>query len=232
MSVNNAACLSSMCTPSRRPARADSCLAEVEQLLEGERRRTWPSYIALPGRFRGQRSRARSCAELVEVEVLHEPAVLHPSPSTTSRRRRLRELRPAGHVGGPRQVEVVPADKDAVAGAHHVGLDRVGPGAPGQPVGEGGVLRSVAAGAAVSDHEWSSHDSTVGRPGDGTVKTASNAAPTVVVMQTFGTLTLQPALERPDLLGDPGPRGPRRRGSTPPRCWSPRSTRSSPTPRR
>ena len=30
-----------------------------------------------------------------------------------------------------------------------------------------------------------------------------NPAPTVVVMQTFGTLTLQPALDRPDLLGVP-----------------------------
>ena len=30
-----------------------------------------------------------------------------------------------------------------------------------------------------------------------------NAAPTVVGMQTFGTLTLRPALEHPDLLGDP-----------------------------
>ena len=52
-------------------------------------------------------------------------------------------------------------DQDAVAGADHVRLDRVGTHPPGQPIGGGRVLRSVAAGAAVTDHQWSAHGSTV-----------------------------------------------------------------------
>ena len=167
MPLNNAACLTSMCTPSCRPARADSCSlrsSSSSRVSTGSR----SSYKALPGRFFGQRSRARSSA-LLEVEVLHEPSVhdlavdLH-RPSLGANSGRLGNVRRRG------EVEIVAADQDAVAGAHHVGLDRVGATAPGQLVGQRRVLGSVAAGTPVSDDEWSGHAPTVAGPGDGTMK--------------------------------------------------------------
>ena len=80
-------CLSSMCTPRLPPGARRLGLAQVEQLLEGEHADAGRRTSHSPGRLRGQRSRARSCTDLGEVEVLHEPAVLL-APSTTMRRRR------------------------------------------------------------------------------------------------------------------------------------------------
>jgi len=50
----------------------------------------------------------------------------------------------------------VPSHQDAVAGAHEVGLDEVGPLGVGDGLGLERVLGQVAAGAAVRDDEGSS----------------------------------------------------------------------------
>ena len=129
-------------------------LAQVEQLLEGEH-----ADLAVVPRAPGPLARPPLAGpqglDLGEVEVVHEPAVLgravdDQAPAAVG------ELGAVGDVGGLRQVEVVAAHQDPVAGAQHVGLDGVGARAPGEAVGEGGVLGAVPAGTAVPDDEWSS----------------------------------------------------------------------------
>ena len=127
-----------------RPARLDST-SRRSSSSSRVRTPTCPSYLALAGRLRGQRSRARSCTDLGEVEVLHEPAVLLTSPSTTIRATPVGEGRPSGHVGCRGEVEIVTADEHPVPGAHHVGLDRVSAAAPREPVGQRRVLGAVPA---------------------------------------------------------------------------------------
>ena len=56
-------------------------------------------------------------------------------------------------VGGQAQFVVVSGDDLAVAGHHQVRLDIVGALEHGQGIGGQGVLRQVAAGAAVGDHQ-------------------------------------------------------------------------------
>ena len=63
------------------------------------------------------------------------------------------ELGVVGDVGGTGDLVLVPGDQHAVLGGDQVGLDVVGALSDRQPVGLEGVLRPVAAGAAVGDDD-------------------------------------------------------------------------------
>jgi len=58
-----------------------------------------------------------------------------------------------GDIGGQAQLVVVAGDDMAVTGHHQVRLDVVGALENGQSIGGQGVLRYIAAGAAMGDHQ-------------------------------------------------------------------------------
>ena len=131
-------------------------LAEVEQLLQGERRgsgrRTSRCRVACAASARGPaahgpRSRSKSCTNQPCSRPRRRPAIV----------RRCRELRAAGHVGRPGEVRSWRQTRTPSRVLTTSGSTESAPHAPGQPVGERRVLRSVPAGAAVADHEWSGH---------------------------------------------------------------------------
>ena len=118
--------------------RRDPLLAVVRRTLRPGR----PQPLAGPQR-----------ADLSEGEVLAEPpGVLRPAADLPGDPA-VGELGMVGHVGGGPELVLVPADDLAVRGHHHVDLEGVGAERDRQRVGGQGVLRPVAARAAVRDHD-------------------------------------------------------------------------------
>ena len=104
--------------------------------------------------------------ELGEREVLGEPAGERDAVDRL-RRAAARKLRVGGDVGRPGDLVLVPRHQHAVLGRDEIGLDvvRAHPGA--ERVGGERVLRSVAGGAAVGDHQRVGLGRLVGLAGGG-----------------------------------------------------------------
>ncbi len=126
-------------------------LPQVQDLLEGGH-----EVLAVVGRALGALSRLGfACpqrAQLGQGEVLGEP-VGHRDPVHDLGRAAVRELRVVGHVRRVAEEVLVAHDQDAVTGGDEVRLDDVGAQLRPERIGRQGVLRQVARGAAVGDHE-------------------------------------------------------------------------------
>src|ERR1700733_14435394 len=109
-----------------------------------------PSNAQFWGRNSGRRSRARRVLISARVKSsVNQPVMVSPS-MTLVRRRALRML---GDIGGAPDLVLVPRDEHPVVGHYQIRLDIVGALFDRQPVRLDRVLRTLAAGAAMSNDE-------------------------------------------------------------------------------